>query len=678
MKIVLSKYAGFCAGVKRAVDTVMNLDDALVKNTYIYGDIIHNESVIEGIKNKGISTIYNLDNVKSGDRVIIRSHGVGKDVFEYLSNKSVEVIDLTCPFVKKTQNIVSKHYSEEYKIVIIGKPSHPEVIGINGWCNNTAIILDDNFSPEDLISYEKVCVVVQTTYSYEKFDKIFKKINNLSIKTLVIFKTICYTTMERQNEAERLSKTLDAMVVIGGENSSNTTKLYEICNKYCKNVYLISQPNRLDYKKLKQYKSVGIVSGASTPLEQSMEVLLTMEDKSINSMEQVVALLDEKQNLKKGQKITVVISQVANDGLSVYFDGKSDIKLPKEELACEEYNPSDYQVTQEIEVVVMATKPLKLSQKQILVLKQEEALVATLREGKVFELEIKGFNKGGLTGKYEGFEVFIPAREIKIGFVKELDKYVGKKLRVKALKVEYTSRKKDIVASQKVILEEEKKAREAKRLAKEEEFFANISENDVVTGTVVRFASFGAFVVVNGFDCLAHVSDLSWTNIKNPAEVLELSKSYDFVVLKVDKENKKVSIGYKQLQPKPWELVSDKYAVGDTVTGKIVRIVSFGAFVEIEKGVDGLVHVSQITHEFLENPASLLKVGEEVTAKILAIDVEKEKITLSIKALTPAPVKEVKEEDKKDKKVKKDDDEDMRGWTDSADTDVSIADLLNN
>ncbi|MBQ9781619.1 MAG: S1 RNA-binding domain-containing protein, partial [Clostridia bacterium] len=516
-----------------------------------------------------------------------------------------------------------------------------------------------------------------TTYSYEKFDKILKKINNLSIKTLVIFKTICYTTMERQNEAESLSKTLDAIVVIGGKNSSNTTKLYEICSKYCKNVYMVSQPDGLDYKKLKQYKSVGIVSGASTPLEQSMEVLLTMEDKSINSMEQVVALLDEKQNLKKGQKITVVISQVANDGLSVYFDGKSDIKLPKEELACEEYNPSDYEVAQEIEVVVMATKPLKLSQKQILVLKQEEELVASLRDGKVFELEVKGFNKGGLIGKYEGFEVFIPAREIKIGFVKELDKYVGKKLRVKALKVEYTSRKKDIVASQKVILEEEKKAREAKKLAKEEEFFASISENDVVTGTVVRFASFGAFVVVNGFDCLAHVSDLSWTNVKNPAEVLELSKSYDFVVLKVDKENKKVSIGYKQLQPKPWELVSDKYAVGDTVTGKIVRIVSFGAFVEIEKGVDGLVHVSQISHEFLENPASLLKVGEEVTAKILAIDVEKEKITLSIKALTPAPVKEVKEDDKKDKKVKKDD-EDMRGWTDSTDAGVSIADLLNN
>jgi 4-hydroxy-3-methylbut-2-enyl diphosphate reductase len=275
--------------------------------------------------------------------------------------------------------------------------------------------------------------------------------------------------------------------------------------------------------------------------------------------------------------------------------------------------------------------------------------------------------------------VFVPAKEIKIGYVSDLEKYVGKTLRVKALKVEYTNRKKELVASQKVILEAEKAERDAERLAKEEAFFASVQENDVVTGTVARFASFGAFVVVNGFDCLAHVSDLSWTGVKSPADVFEIGKEYDFVVLKVDKEAKKVSIGYKQLQPKPWDSVSEKYAEGDVVTGKVVRIVSFGAFVELEKGVDGLVHVSQISHEFLENPASKLKVGDEVNAKILAIDVEKEKITLSIKALLDAPVKEekVEEKPKKEKKAKKEDDDEIHGWTESSDAGISIAELLN-
>ncbi len=675
MEIKLSKYAGFCSGVKRAIDTVMSLP---TRNTYIYGNIIHNESVLLDIKNKGIETIEDLNLLKEGDTLVIRSHGVGEEVFSYLNNKKVNIIDCTCPFVNKTQKIVKKHYDESYQIVIVGKTNHPEVIGLNGWCNNTAIVLEDENFTINLEKYEKVCLVAQTTCSNEKFKKILEKINNFSIKTLVIFETICYTTMERQKEAEKLSKTSDAIVVIGGKTSSNTAKLYEICKANCKNVFLVSNPSGLDYKKLKQFKSVGIVSGASTPLEQSMEVLLTMEEKSVNSMEQAVALLDEKQNLKKGQIITVVISQVENDGLIVYFDGKTDVKLPKEELACEEYNKENYKVADEIEVVVMGKKPLLLSQKQILVLKKEEELVASIKDGKIFEVEIKGFNKGGLTGKFDNFDVFIPAREIKIGFVKELDKYVGKKLRVKALKVEYNSRKKEIVASQKVILEEEKKAREAKKLAKEEEFFNNIAENDVVTGTVVRFASFGAFVVVNGFDCLAHISDISWVNVKDAKEVLELNKAYDFVVLKVDRENKKVSIGYKQLQPKPWDLVPEKYAVGDSVTGKVVKFAPFGAFIEVEKGVDGLVHISEISHEYLENPTSILKVGDEVTAKILAIDTEKRRMSLSIKALLPVPQKEVVEEEsvKKVKKSKKEDDEDMRGWTESTDGGVSIADLI--
>lgn len=679
MAVKIAKNSGFCVGVKRAVDTAMEIYG---KNVYILGDIIHNESVLEEINNLGTTTVYNENDVPSGATCIIRSHGVGKNVLEGLKNRNVNVINRTCPFVMKTQKIVEKFYNSGYLIVIIGKANHPEVEGLNGWCDNKAVIIDGLDLPETILTAENVCVVAQTTFSVEKFDEILKKIKNNRVKTVEIFKTICYTTMERQIEAEILSKDCDAMVVIGGKSSSNTAKLFDICSKNCKNTFFVSSPDGLDYNILKRYKSVGVVSGASTPLNQSMEVLLTMEEKEVNSMEQAVALLDEKQNLKKGQKISVVISQANDDGLKVYFDGKTDINLPKEELAAENYNKDDYKLGDEIEVVVIDRNPVKISQKQILVLKREEELVTELNEGKVFNVTIDAFNKGGLTGKFETFNVFVPAREIKIGFVKELEKYVGKTLKVKALKVEYTARKKEIVASQKVILLEEKAVRDAEKAAKEEEFFSSVAENDVVTGTVVRFAPFGAFVVVNGFDCLAHISDLSWTGAKEPGEVLEIGKSYDFVVLKVEKETKKVSIGYKQLQPKPWDTVESKYNVGDVIEGKVVRLVNFGAFVEVEKGIDGLVHVSQISHEYLENPASVLKVGQDVTAKILAIDVAKEKMTLSIKALVDAPVKEDKKDSedkpKKERKSRKVEDPDnMRGWTESGDSGISIAELLN-
>ena len=676
--VKLAKNCGFCVGVKRAVDTAKEICG---KGVYVLGEIIHNETVLEDIAKSGTITVNSASEIPDNSVCIIRSHGTKPNVINELESRNVKVINRTCPFVQKTQNIVKEYFNKGYQIVIVGKQSHPEVEGLNGWCNDTAIIIDGDFDYETLDKAEKICVVAQTTYSVEKFKEILKKIKQNCVKTVEVFETICYTTIERQREAEIMSKECDAMVVIGGTSSSNTAKLFDICSKNCKNTFFVSSPKGLDYKLLKRYESVGVVSGASTPLEQSMEVLLTMEEKEM-TMEEAVALLDEKQNLKKGQKISVVISQANDDGLKVYFDGKKDIDLPKEELATENYNKDDYNIGDEIEVVVMAKNPIVLSQKQIQILKEEEAIAAQLAEGKEFEVTVNAFNKGGVTAKYGNFNVFIPAGEIKMGYVKDLEKYVGKTLKVKALKVEYAARKKDVVASHKVIVVAEKEARDAERKAKEDEFFASISENDVVTGTVARFAAFGAFVVVNGFDCLAHVSDLSWTGVKNPADVLELNKAYDFVVLKVDKEAKKVSIGYKQLQPKPWETVTSKYAVGDVVTGKVVRIVSFGAFVEVEKGIDGLVHVSQISHEFLENPASVLKAGQEVTAKITAIDVEKTKMSLSIKELIEAPQKEVKKEveekPKKERKAKKAEDPDnMHGWTDSAETTISIAELLS-
>ena len=489
---------------------------------------------------------------------------------------------------------------------------------------------------------KKCCVVAQTTFSKEKFEKIIKIIKDRRGKTVEVFETICYTTIGRQNEAGELAKQCDAMLVIGGLNSSNTNKLYDICAKYCSNVFRMRNSDDLDYHKIKRFKKVGIVTGASTPNAQTQEVLLKMEGMETEAkatMEEVVANMDNQPKFKKGQLITATISSADDSGIAVLLPlAKKEVILDKDEVDCENYNKDDFaaKVGEEIELMVVSVNPVKLSQKMIKKVKEEEAMLADIEAGKEFDIPCTGYNKGGLTGELGSYTVFVPAREIRSGYVKELEKYVGKKLRLKMLEIK-TERRKEIIASQRVIIEEEKAAREAAKAAKEAEFFANIHVDDIVEGKVERVTSFGAFVSVNGFDCLAHISDLSWTGVKAVTDVLEIGKKYQFKVLKIDTEAKKVSIGYKQLQPQPWDLAADKYAEGDVIHGKVVRIVPFGAFIEVEKGIDGLVHVSQISHEFLENPTTALTIGEEIDAKILKLDCAEKKMTLSIKALEPKP-----------------------------------------
>ena len=431
------------------------------------------------------------------------------------------------------------------------------------------------------------------------------------------------------------------MLVIGGLNSSNTNKLYDICAKYCRHVFRMRNSDDLDYKKIKRFKKVGIVTGASTPNAQTQEVLLKMEmeTEAKATMEEVVANMDNQPKFKKGQLITATISSADDSGIAVLLPlAKKEVMLDKDEVDCEAYNKDDFasKIGDEIELMVVSVNPVKLSQKMIKKVKEEEAMLADIEAGKEFSITCTGYNKGGLTGELGSYTVFVPAREIRSGYVKELEKYVGKKLRLRMLEIK-TERRKEIIASQRVIIEEEKAAKEAAKAAKEAEFFASIHVDDIVEGKVERVTSFGAFVSVNGFDCLAHISDLSWTGVKAVTDVLEIGKKYQFKVLKIDTEAKKVSIGYKQLQAQPWDLAAEKYAEGDVIHGKVVRIVPFGAFVEVEKGIDGLVHVSQISHEFLENPTTALTIGEEIDAKILKLDCAEKKMTLSIKALEPRP-----------------------------------------
>ena len=697
MRVLIAKSSGFCRGVQHAVDTAMS---APAENTYILGELIHNPNVLAQIAGRGIKTVENVSEVPDGATLIFRSHGVGQAVYEECGRRGIKVIDCTCSFVKRVQDIVHDLSDTDKTIVIVGNAAHPEVVGLNGWCGGRAVVIDSPESPEIASLADKnVAIVSQTTFSEEKFDKIIKNIEKVCKKTVEIFKTICYTTKERQREAAQLAERCDAMIVLGGMNSSNTQKLYEICKSRCDRVFRLACADEFQPETIKNFKNVGIVSGASTPLAQTQEVLFKMDNntevKATNEMEEVVAQMDNGQSkLKRGQLVTAIISSATDEGVAVLLPFfKKEILLEKDEIDCEEYKAEDYasKVGEEIEVmVVSAANPVKLSQKIIKQIKEEEGKIAAIEAGEEFDVTCTGFNKGGLTAAMGTYAVFVPAKEIRMGYVKELDKYVGKKLRLKALEIKKSDRKKEIIASQRVILEEEKAARDAAKAEKEAEFFANIHVGDVVDGKVERVTNFGAFVSVNGFDCLAHISDLPWSGVKNVTDVLEIGKKYEFKVLKIDEENKKVSIGYKQLQPQPWDLVAEKYAEGDVVHAKVLRIVPFGAFVEIENGVDGLVHVSQISHEWLENPTSVLTIGEEIDAKILVLDPANKKMTLSIKALLPEPevtkVRTRRDDEKSDRprnrkpRQARDDREEgeFREWTEGGIGGASIAEMLQN
>ena len=695
MNVTVAKSSGFCSGVRHAVDTAMHIPP---ENVYLLGELIHNPSVTQAVRARGIVTVESVEEVPRGATLILRSHGVGRTVYDACERKEIRVVDCTCPFVRRTQEIVRDSAAAGKTVVVIGERRHPEVVGLCGWGEGRVLVVEDENADFGALRGQKAVVVAQTTCSEEKFQKILENIEKVCGETVEIFKTICYTTKERQKEAADLAGKCDAMIVIGGLNSSNTNKLYEICRERCANVFRLADAGDFEFQKIKKFKNVGIVSGASTPHTQTQEVLFKMENntevKATNEMEEVVAQMDNGQSkLKKGQLVTAIISSASDEGVAVLLPFfKKEILLEKNEIECEEYKTEDYaaKIGEEIEVmVVSASNPVRLSQKAIAQLKEEEAKIEAISNGEEFDVTCTGFNKGGLTASMGTYAVFVPAKEIRMGYVKELDKYVGKKLRLKALEIKKSERKKEIIASQRVILEEEKAARDAAKAEQEAEFFANIHVGDVVEGKVERATNFGAFVSVNGFDCLAHISDLSWAGTKNVTDVLEIGKRYQFKVLKVDAENKKVSIGYKQLQPQPWDLVADKYKEGDVVHGKVVRIVPFGAFVEVENGVDALVHVSQISHEWLENPTSVLSIGEEIDAKILVLDPANKKMNLSIKALLPEPevtkVRTRRDDDKGERRARKPrqprenkEEDEFREWTEGGVGGASIAEMLQN
>lgn len=628
-EIILAENSGFCFGVKRAVDKTIEIKDQYDKKIYTLGPLIHNNDVVKYLeKNDVIAIDYNdIDTLNTGDIIIIRSHGVSEDVMNTLSEKGFNVINATCPFVTNIQKKVKKYSGDGYNIVILGDEHHPEVIGINGWCNNKATITK-NGEFSNIIN-DKICVVSQTTEKESNWNKTVENLEKMN-NELLKFNTICSATEERQKSAYDLSKKVDAMIVVGGKNSSNTTKLYQISKENCENTIHIENAKELpnEFVENINFKKIGVTAGASTPewiIREVIEVMENLNNEQLKLMDE----LDKKFFI--GSEIEGEILSILNDEIRVSLTGyKSDGTIPFKELTSK-LDPKDYAKTLKVGDLITA-KVIKLNNENGFVVlsrleyEKEEILndLQYLFDGqKTFELKISEIKEKGLVGFFNGIRVFIPSSQIDIKFVNNKEDYKGKTLVVKLIDFnkENPSR---IVASSRIVQEEQKEANENL-------VFDSLNVGDIVKAEIKRFTDFGAFAEVNGVDGLIHLSQISWNHVKKAEDYLKAGDIIDVKVIDLDKENKKLSLSIKELMPEPWTNISERYPEGSIVLGKVVRLNDFGAFVELEPGVDGLVHISKISHDRINNPKDVLSVNQEIKAKILSVDENNKRISLSIK-----------------------------------------------
>lgn len=635
-EVVLADKAGYCFGVKRAVDSALRLREQYNKPIYTLGPLIHNNDVVNFLKDKEIYSVEldEIDKLQVDDVIIIRSHGVPKDILDKLKNHKVIVENATCPYVSNIQQKVEKYYKEGYSIIIVGDKNHPEVIGINGWCNNSAIISKNGENLEEIP--RRVCVVSQTTEKQSNWEKVLSKIISSS-KELIAFNTICSATEVRQKSAEEISKEVDAMIVIGGFNSSNTTKLYEICKNNCEDTYHVENLNGLPSEILKnnKIKKIGVTAGASTPDWIIKEAIEKMKDEKVlngEEMELYEQYSKDNVNISVGKILEGEVFKVNDKEAYLTIGTKSEAILPINEYTKEEnaslknfLKPGDRIKAKVINrkntdgLVVLSTIEIERQ-------KLYEDLRVAFENKETMEVIVKEEVKGGLVASYKGIRVFIPASHLELNRVSNFKAYVGNTIKVQLIEFERQRNGMKIVASRRDILKGEKETKEV-------ETWNSLEEGQIVEGIVRRISNFGAFVEINGVDGLLHSSEISWNKVNNPNELLKVGEKVKVSILSVDKENKKLSLSIKKLSENPWNSIKEKYPVGNIVLGKVVRFAKFGAFVELEPGVDGLVHISQISKNRIESPEEILKVGEEIKAIIVDVNEEQKRVALSIKAL---------------------------------------------
>lgn len=632
MQVQLAKYAGFCYGVRRAVEMAEKCA-AEGGKVYTAGPIIHNKYTIKDLGNKGVITCKNVCDVPSGAQVIVRAHGLTKEDILILQEKECNVIDATCPNVLQIHKIVTEESEKGRAVLILGASEHPEVQGIKSRAQ-VAYVVGDERELDDFIKSKPempISVVAQTTLKKELFVNSCEKLKN-AFTNVVFFDTICMATYNRQNEIDINSDKYESVVVIGDKESSNSRKLWEIAEKHNKNVQFIEDLQELDMSKLDTDKSVFLAAGASTPDLIIKEVQLKMENENkVLTGESFEELLEQSfKTLHTGEKVTGIVTDIKATDVHVNLGVKQDGYIPRTEMSDDPtYVVEDHiKVGDEIEAFVVRVNDVEgmimLSKKRLDSVKNWE-LVETACENKTpMEGIIVDQNKGGVVASVLGVRVFIPASQTGLGRDVSFDTIM--KTKQKLLVTEVNRQKRRVVGSIRILLSDSRREAETK-------VWETIAVGDKFEGTVKSFTTYGAFVDIGGVDGMVHISELAWSRVKHPSDVLELGQKINVYVIALDAEKKKISLGYRLPSDNPWNKFVEKYAADDVIKVKVVKFMPFGAFAEIMPGVDGLIHISQISQKHIEKAEEVLKIGQEVEVKITEIDLEKKKISLSIRVL---------------------------------------------
>ncbi len=631
--------AGFCFGVRRAVELAEDLGKKGV-NAVTLGPIIHNSHVVEHLKKLGVSCVDSVDVVPQGATAIIRSHGVAAGIIDELNVRKIPFVDATCPYVEKIHKIVKTNEDEGRQVVVIGNKTHPEVCGIAGQCKK-ALVFENESDINNYIlqnpNFKKmhISVVAQTTIGrsfWENCIKILKK----QCTNCKIFDTICFATSKRQNEAYELSIESDAMIVIGDKTSSNTKGLVNICQNGCQNVFHIEDLTELSLEKVAEYDRVGITAGASTPdwiikeVENKMSEQITNEINNAEGMSFEEMLEASLKTLNTGDKVTGIVTGITPTEVCVDLGTKHAGFIPVAEVSDDPSVKIEdiVKIGDEIEVIVVRVNDVEgvatLSKRRLDAVKYWDEIEAARQDETVVEGIVTEVNKGGVMVSVKGVRVFVPASQTGLPREADLNEMMKKKVSLKISEVNRPRRR--IVGSIASVLR-------AERRAAAEKIWSEIEVGKAYKGVVKSLASYGAFVDIGGVDGMVHVSEMSWTRIGHPSEMFKVGDIVDVFVLALDTEKKKISLGYKKAEDNPWVKFTTNYKVDDVADAKIVKLMPFGAFAEILPGVDGLIHISQISNTRIANPRDVLSEGQQVQVKIIGIDEENKKISLSMRAL---------------------------------------------